>query len=240
MPTLKPMRRLPLQGAHNTRDLGGYPCQGGVTRWKQFLRSATLAYLTDTDIEMLLEYGLTTVIDLRSVDECAQAPSLLIGRKDICTSIVPLMDELDPSKFEGDVPGSMSGLYISVLDNKMPEMKEIFTLLANAPGTALFHCSAGKDRTGIVAMLLLHLAGVQAEDIVADYAITEIYMQGVISRVMDGMEMHQHVLLSRPKSMRRVLQHLQETYGSAEEYLRTIGLNAALLEALRAKLVDPI
>lgn len=236
-----PVRRLPLQGAPNTRDLGGYPCDSGFTRWGQFLRSAGLAALTEQDIAELRDFGLTTVVDLRSAYECQSMPSKLEGHADFEVFNVPLLDQMNSSGFEGDLPGSMSGLYISLLDKNQAEMVEIFTRLANAKGAALFHCTAGKDRTGVVAMLLLNLAGVQDSDIIADYSVTEIYMRNVFSSQLEGHteEIPEYVFRSIPQSMVRVLQHLKETFGNAEQFLQTAGLAQEKIDILKEKMMMP-
>lgn len=236
----KAMRRLPLEGAPNTRDLGGYPCKEGHTRWGRFLRSAGLSELSPADIEYLREFGLTTVVDLRSQYEREHMPSKLEGQAGITVHSVPLLDQVNSTNYEGDLPGTMSGLYISLLDTNRAEMQQIFTCLADAQGVALFHCTAGKDRTGVVAMLLLNLAGVHSRDIVADYAVTEIYMQRVFAtELKQRAEIPQHVLRSLPESMERVLLHLEETYQNAENYLKTIGLPAEKLAALKQKMIQP-
>lgn len=243
MQTPYPMRRLPLAGTKNTRDLGGYPCDGGATRWGVFLRSDNPAALTAADLEALRAFGVTDTIDLRRAEECARSPSLLCGAPGVAAHQLPLVHTLSDGAFEGDVPGSMSGMYIDLLDNRRTQVAQVMEALAEARGTALFHCAVGKDRTGVVAMLLLKLAGVANMDVVADYAVTDIYMREIFdAQVMafQNFDIPDYILRSIPASMERVLAHLEENYGNTGDYLRGCGIPAARLERLREKFIQPL
>ncbi|MDL2324355.1 tyrosine-protein phosphatase [Ruminococcaceae bacterium OttesenSCG-928-A16] len=238
-------RRLPLAGAPNTRDLGGYPCPGGVTRWGQFLRSATTFTMQPKDIETLLAYGVSNAIDLRSEQERVVHPSMLESAEGFTCHHISMLDQMNSSHFEGDLPGSMAGLYISLLDNNAAGFAAIFSVFAGATGGMLFHCTAGKDRTGVTAMLLLKLAGVEDADVIADYAVTDIYMReavvhqiGSLRRNPNAPPMPDYVFRSLPESMERALQHLAKTYGTAENYLLQAGVTAKEIAAVKAKLVQ--
>lgn len=238
----KALRRLPLHGTSNTRDLGGYPCAGGSTRWGSFLRSDNPHGLTEEDLRRLRAYGVSDALDLRSDDECALRPTPLVAANGFVSHHVPLLDNAHSTNYEGDLPGSMSGLYISLLDLAGAEMAKIFRVFAEAEGGVFFHCAVGKDRTGVASMLLLKLAGVSDADVVADYAVSEIYMREFIDVTLMAhpvREIPRYVLRSVPESMWRVLEHLHDSFGSAESYLRHIGLTNAQLNAVRTKLVEP-
>lgn len=233
------LRRLPLEGVRNTRDLGGYPCAGGATRWGVFLRSDVPRQLTPGDIEYLKAYGLTSVVDLRRDDERQVHPSLLANSEGIEVRNLSVNESFNLD-FEGDLPGSMAGLYISMLDRSAPAFVQVMQALADARGTALFHCAVGKDRTGVVAMFLLALAGVAEPDIVADYAVTDIYMRQIFDlqvRALQDEGVPDHVLRSIPASMERTLLHLNETYDGAERYLLDAGLAPQSIAAIREKFV---
>lgn len=242
MKTTNPIRRLPLQGAANVRDLGGYPCEGGSTRWGIFLRSDSPADLTDADCGTLAAYGVTTAVDLRGDDERRDAPSALEGKAEFAAHSVTLCDNLHAVDFQGELPGSMAGLYTWLLDESAGLLAEAVQLLAGAEGAALFHCAAGKDRTGVVAMLLLKLAGVADTDVVADYSLTEIYMREIVENKTQelhrrGIDVPGHVFRSAPKSMRHTLYYLAKNYGTAEDYLRGAGVPLGDLKAIRAKFI---
>lgn len=237
-------RRLPLAGAPNTRDLGGYPCAAGITRWGQFLRSASTFAMQPQDIEALRAYGVTDAIDLRGEEERKVHPSALESAGGFACHHVSMLDSMNSSNFEGDLPGSMAGLYISLMDTNATGFAAIFDIFAGAKGGTLFHCTAGKDRTGVTAMLLLKLAGVDDADVIADYAVTDIYMREVVvhqldslRRMPDAPDIPDYVFKSLPESMERALHHLAETYGTAEEYLLKAGVSAQNLAKIKAKLV---
>ena len=235
------MRRIPLEGTRNTRDLGGYPCPGGATRWGQFLRSDNPAQLTWQDLDTLKNYGLSTVVDLRRYDECERTPSQLDGAPHLDVHNISINNNFDIIDFEGDTPGTMAGLYITLLDDSRAEIAQVMQAMAEAEGCSLFHCAVGKDRTGVIAMLLLKLAGVDDADVIADYAITDIYMNEIFeaqSRVFRDNQLDDYVLRSRPASMERVLRHLHDTYKTAESYLLGCGLSPETVAKLKGKLVD--
>lgn len=169
--------RLPLDGALNVRELGGYPtANGSQTQYHRFLRSDCLNRLSTYDVRFLYDYGVRAVIDLRDASEVADSPDSLLG-SDVAYANIPLLEfnaaeaekvqkHLDENTF------SMEAIYRHILEH-YEGVRACFRFMADAPeGCILFHCAVGKDRTGILAMLLLSLAGVDKWDIVADYVQT--------------------------------------------------------------------
>lgn len=239
----KPLRRLPLSGTQNTRDIGGYPCIGGATRWGVFVRSDNPGTLTKKDLEYLVAYGIRDVVDLRREDETIRMPSSLCNVKGFDVHHISVNEMTQGLDFEGDVPGSMAGLYISILDHSQPEVAKVMRVCIAAKGGVLFHCMVGKDRTGVVAMLLMQLAGVAEADIVADYAVTDVFMREVFDQQLNELDKSkreeiEYRIRSKPASMWRTLRHLQDVYGGAEAYLLKAGLAQSDIEALRAKFVQ--
>lgn len=237
------IRRLPLQGSPNTRDLGGYYCEGGITRWGVFLRSASPQNMTDSDIELLREYGVARAIDLRSEAETLAGPSRLVTAEGFTVHNVPMNDDIHSANFEGDLPGSMSGLYIGLVDNSRKAIQKVFSHMAEAENGLLFHCAVGKDRTGVVSMLLLKLAGVEDADVVADYAVSDVYMREVFDSELkgpDGMRFPPHVLRSKPSSMWRVLEHLESNYGNVTDYLLGCGMTKDQLAEIKNRFVEKL
>lgn len=170
--------RLPLEGAHNVRELGGYPVAGGgQTRYHRFLRSDGLGGLTPADAEFLHAYGVRLVLDLRDPDEVEMNPDVSLG-DDVAMANVPLLDvdisdkEALERRFAAETP-TYEFFYDMVLSKK-PQLARCFRLIAEAPKDCcvLFHCAVGKDRTGILAMLLMALAGCDKWDCVANYVQT--------------------------------------------------------------------
>jgi protein-tyrosine phosphatase len=237
-----------LSGIHNVRDLGGHPLAGGgSTRYGAFLRGDALRGLDSDGLRALLDSGLRTIVDLRSHAEVADGPNPLAGHSDIAYHHIPLYDGLATieAMAEAHPNGFDMGLrYRAAMDSCQPALAETLGLLAQAgEGTALFHCTAGKDRTGVIAALLLGHAGVGAEAVVADYAMTASYGAGLIdvlrqkalARGTDP-DRAERVLASRPETMQATLIWLDQTYGGATSYMQRIGVSSGDCDALRARL----
>ena len=166
-----PLRRLPLAGPVNFRDLGGYAALGGRSlRWRQLYRSDGLATLTETDHRVLVdELGLRTILDLRAAEEVAASVPQGLLDAGLRHVNVPIFDETRQLWREDDGPGfTIAQFYYRMLDLSSDRFVEALRLIAEAPGPIVFHCAAGKDRTGILAAVVLSLLGVSTEDIVAD------------------------------------------------------------------------
>lgn len=242
-------RPLPLRGVRNVRDLGGYPFTRedgttGVTARGRFLRAGTLGGIRRTDISALRTYGLRRVIDVRSNFELKLWPDPFAkrARQGIEYIHIPMLDQLNSSGFGGTLPDRMSNVYRDLLDKDGASLRRVMEAL-DGPGCSLFHCRAGKDRTGVIAMLLLGLAGVDDAHIIADYAVTQHYM----GRGLEAQRMGVSILLRRrvprclfesdPQEMVRTLAYLHKRYGSARRYLEEhAGCSPALLDRLTARL----
>ena len=151
-------RFLTLTGTLNTRDLGGLPVAGGgVTRSGVFYRSDVPMKLSDADLARLAGLGLRTVIDLRQPYELERDPTGLSSRADIDLNLdvhnVEIWGLIEASNNEPDDRYDITALYIAALDHAGPGLAQAVRLLAQSEGALLFHCTAGKDRTGLVAAL---------------------------------------------------------------------------------------
>lgn len=242
-------RPLPLRGVRNVRDLGGYPFtredgSKGVTARGRFLRAGTLGGIRAEDIRALRQYGLRRVIDVRSNFELRLWPDPFARRRrtGIDYIHIPMLDQLNSSGFGGTLPERMSNVYRELLDDDGTSLRRVMEAL-DGPGCSLFHCRAGKDRTGVIAMLLLGLAGVDDAHIVADYAVTQRYM----GRGLEAQRLGVSLLLrkpvprclfeSDPAEMERTLSYLRERYGSARGYLiGHAGCAPELVDRLTARL----
>ena len=237
---MKVYNRLPLSGSNNTREHGGYATSDqGLTNWQQFLRSDDVSHLTAEDIKFIKDYGVKTVIDLRSDYERQQGPYALLAEPDIQCHHLPLGsgNGAQPVLPMSEAPDRQLGLfYIDCLEQSQTTIKEIMETLARSEGVTLFHCAAGKDRTGVISALLLNVAKVDQRDILAHYEITH----GHISQKMVTIQGDFPIELSysKPAYMELMLNHLITTYGNAETYLQQIGLSVADLHQLKAKLVN--
>jgi len=235
-------RRLSLEGAYNTRDIGGYQTiAGGVVQRGRFLRADGLHRLTAQDQDKITAYGIDTIIDLRHDQELAAKRNVFAGSERIAYYNLSLINPAHASLYEIRTLGDM---YVHILDDCGAVLREVFARLAEARGGALFHCAAGKDRTGVVAALLLALAGVEPAQIVGDYAETERNLAPIMAELRADRpsvipeEAYEQYLGSAPIHMEQMLAHLAQRYRDAQAYLYAIGLTMPQLETLQRKLLD--
>lgn len=231
--------RMPLEGAKNVRELGGYPVAiGGKTREREYLRGDTLANLTESDCVRLYEYGVRLVLDLRCRSEWREKGSALLGFRDVVYVSAPLMDDVIEAPSIDDFPESLGIQYIRLLERYKEKIRTIFHCFSGHINKCiLFHCTAGKDRTAVVAMLLLMLAGTPEDFIVADYVKTGEYMRGAMDRRMAelaamGIHYPEHVFRNHPDNIRTVMRHIQEKYGGSAGYLLDCGMQEGSLAQL--------
>lgn len=233
--------RLPLEGAFNTRELGGIPAQNGVTNYFQFLRADSLAFLTKNDIAFLKEFGLKAVIDLRSEDELEMQPNPFNGDSVVTYYNVPFSSGKIADATRADLVQSddfLAEFYLHLLDNAKKQVKDIFEIIAeNKEGVVLFHCSAGKDRTGILAMLLLGLAGVNDYDIAANYQVSYTYLRQTLFFKELSKDALPQLLTSKEDFIYRAYKHLIRQYDTIENYLLHCGVSETTLKTVKDKLV---
>ncbi len=221
-------RMIQLEKMYNTRDLGGYETQSSYyTKTHRFIRAASPALMSEKDREKLYDYGVRIEIDLRGSFEREKAPSRLKGYKDITYFTVDLLSGMNVDVIPKDMREfkSIADLYIMMLEYCKPKIKEVFDIFLNhLDTTILFNCSAGKDRTGVIAALLLDLAGCHDYDIVKDYMESFENIQPMYEVLLSGVgEEQENFLASKPQYMMLFLDHLRENYGSAKTYLLELG-----------------
>ena len=217
----------------NLRDLGGYPLAGRgserFTRWGSLYRGDLPKQVTQADRQRLRELGITTVVDLRSKEEIERKPDPLAQELGIRYLHCPLAgDGRVPAPDE--VPLS----YMEMADGT-GQMAGALRAIAEAPQAVLFHCTAGKDRTGVVAALLFWLAGVSEEDILADYIVSGPYLQQMLRAYCEA---HPGAVICPPQSayMSSFLRLFAQRYGTPRQYLEMLGVDAGkLAEKLRTK-----
>jgi len=223
-----------LEKALNFRDLGGYKSSlGGAVKRGKLYRSDSLANLSQADIDTLLDMNIKTVIDLRTDFEIAQGECRLRNLGGVEYYKISLMDNVHSADFESfrkAMPKSMKELYISLLDNNADKIARVFdTILERSENAVVFNCTAGKDRTGVIAALILDLLGVNRGDIYESYTITETLMETLSQKVREryedktGLVMPRYLFEARRESIEAFTHHLYSKYGGAREYLRTHG-----------------
>lgn len=233
--------RIDLAGAYNMRDLGGYPIAGGgETKRGVFYRADSLHGLAEEDISRLRELGVAVQVDLRSEYETTGNPSRLSVINGFTYHAVAFLDNIHADSFKS-LPNSLSEFYRSLLDNNGDKYALVFRILISERGSCVFNCTAGKDRTGIVAMLLLKLAGVREEAIIADYSVSASNMESLLVRqrqllLQEGIRLPDYLFASEPDDMRVTLQYLRQRYSGAEGYLKFCGLDKKEILCLKNRI----
>ena len=245
-------RHLPWDACFNIRDLGGYPAgPGRRTRWRALLRGDNLCWLEPAGREALIEYGVRTIVDLRHPDEVAREQHPFgsgPARPGEPTYLnLPIGDREDRwLRQRIDAAWTNEEVYRVVFDRARIQIGRIVRAIADAPdGAVLFHCNAGKDRTGMIAALALALAGVPAPTIAHDYALSLPLLTPYYARVVrevptdpEGLARLAERMACRPEAMLATLAHLETEHGGVEAYLETGGVEAAEMERLRDRLVE--
>lgn len=235
-------RLLRLEGACNVRDIGGYETIGGErVRKGRFVRADGLHRLTERDQDHIIAYGVGTVIDLRHAYELEAKRNVFAGSERVVYCNISLVN---PSASGLPSIRTLGDMYVQMLDECGTLLRAVFERMAEAERQGvLFHCAAGKDRTGVVAALLLSLAGVDRDSIVSDYAETEANLAPIMDELRADRpatmpeEMYDRYLGSAPSNMEQMLDHLSAKYGGAEAYLLSIGVSEQHVEALKRKLL---
>jgi protein-tyrosine phosphatase len=238
-------RRLRLTGTFNVRDVGGYRTNdGGVIRFGVFLRGDALHRLDDEARAHLTGLPLRTVVDLREDFEVRRCPDALDG-----TGVTVL--RMPVFKFTGDsfgkAPDDLATLYSHMVDACGPALVEAVAALAE-PGAlpALVHCSAGKDRTGLVTAIVLAVAGVPDEVIAEDYALTSAYLATEFTHAVEqlkastglGQRLNEGALACPPELILAALARMRSGHGSIEGYALAHGMSPERLAALKEALVE--
>jgi protein tyrosine/serine phosphatase len=239
-------RHIALEGAVNFRDLGGYSTdEGRRTRWRVLFRADGLSELTEPDIAVLREIGIRTVIDLRSGDEVEQS-RFDVEAHPVTFHHFPFVETLpDLEEFER-TPGFFPAKYVQMVEEAGTQIVAALTALAE-PGAlpAVFHCTAGKDRTGVLSALVLSLLGVPEETVVADYALSGNAMARLRTKLaakhpesmalIAGADV---VFSADPANMVALFAHVHDRYGSPADYAAAVGVPDDVVAHLRESLLE--
>jgi protein tyrosine/serine phosphatase len=238
-------RTLDWDGCWNVRDLGGLvTADGRYTRRHTLIRSDLLGRLTPQGKQQLLDYGVRTIVDLRSPNEVEEDPSAAFGPVDGAPDYLIVSAETRTPQLMAlfKQAETRAELYRISLDHYAENNVCILRAIAGAAeGGVVFHCHSGKDRTGITAALLLDLAGVDPQAIAADYAETQkrlwpYYEKWVAEHGVDEND-RWLIPITQPQTMLDTLAHLQDKYGGTETYLKQAGMTAEEIERLRVRMV---
>ncbi len=239
-------RMIALEGAVNFRDLGGYAAGGDMrTRWRTLFRADGLGELTEADLSVLRGLGIRTVIDLRSGSELER------GRFDVDAHPVafhhfPFIDELPDAQDFDRRPGLLGSQYLEIVADAGDQILGALEVLASPDALpAVFHCTAGKDRTGVLSAVVLSLLGVDEPTVVTDYALSGAAMQRLREKLIrkypegrETLENIDEVFSADPAQMELLLDHVRERYGSVGAYVEGLGAGPGLVEGLRTALLE--
>lgn len=242
-----PRRVVPLQGASNFRDLGGYAGrEGRPLRWGRVFRSDHLGGLSAQDLQALAGLGLARTMDFRGQAERDAAPYRLEGLAQHSLPIEPTVVQgmqalashpggLTPQA----VAGLMRELYRGLVNDQSHRFAEFFALVLQEDTPLVFHCTAGKDRTGFAAALLLLALGVSRDLVLQDYLLSnELYRPPPLPRRSPEREAAAVLWRVQQDFLEAALQAIDADHGGVDGYLaRRIGLDAAARDVLASRLL---
>ena len=250
---LQRSRDLVWDGLLNVRDLGGHPTEdGSQTRYGSIIRADSVRQLSDQGWAALVDYGVKTIVDLRTNDELAADPPAELPAEVLH---IPFFEtdtddwkdveaRLDAAaRSAPDVPTATREVYLIFLEHFGHNVAAAIRAVADAPeGGVVIHCAGGKDRTGLLTALLLHVAGVGIEEIAADYALSEDRLRPrheqwfAEAESEEELERLKRIAQTPAASMTGVFAELERRHGGIEGYLREAGVSEAELERARARL----
>lgn len=256
-----PDRLVDLGAVHNFRDLGGYPtADGRHVRWRRLFRADGLDRLTAADVELLRPISLRSVIDLRSAGEIHERGRFPVDAYPVAFHHLAVIDSTrntdndearslfmeaadDPTR----VVEFLTKAYQHMLERGGDKLAEGLRILAGPDALpAVFHCAAGKDRTGLMAGILLSGLGVPDEQVIADYALSA----GAFARTRAWADVNKPELVTwmdsvptplqgaHPDAMRGVLDHFAAEYGGARGFVAQYGVTDDVWDRLAETLLQ--
>jgi len=240
------VRLLPIEGTYNLREVGGYRAGHTTVRSGKLYRSDALNGLTESGRHALADLGIRRIVDLRTEEEVTAGPTRLDADVEIVHAPIFTASHR-PVELAGD-DVTLAAVYDVMVDGHGRQLTDAVRLIASAgDGAVLVHCTAGKDRTGLVVALALLAAGVDREEVVADYAQTSANLSGEwAARMLDTMRgaggpvspaMQEIVTASPASELTRVISRWDSEWGSPADYLRAHGITDEELTALSAMLL---
>jgi protein-tyrosine phosphatase len=250
----KRLRRAPLVGATNFRDLGGYEAADGrKVKWRRLFRSNSLAALTDEDLQYVAALNINLICDLRRDEERIEAPTRLPkGNTPPVVHLAIGPDRKDSKLYEylwrgeateTEMRAVMRGVYRDFAITFAPQSAEFMRRVARSDHLPLlFHCSAGKDRTGFAAALVLEALGVSREAIIGDYVLTNRYLNRNLPEKYPDLkspELFHTMMAADPDYLLAAYDAVDEVFGSFDRYLSEgLRFSAGTREELRLLLLE--
>jgi protein-tyrosine phosphatase len=243
-----------IEGAVNFRDLGGLPAQGGVVRRGLVYRSGMTHHISESGLRHLgQELGVRTVVDLRSRQEVEnglatwEVAGITHHHIPVLQNTTASIEEISRRFAEmASASFDWTDMYVRMLEDGAPAFRRFFELIDEDESLPIvFHCSGGRDRTGVTAALLLATLGVEDEVIAMDYALTGALLRPHLDRFAATSERMRlsrdemaRMLETKEEAMLRFLEITEEQYGSAAGYLESIGVEHETVAGVRRRLVE--
>jgi protein tyrosine/serine phosphatase len=241
-------RLVPFTGVLNFRDLGGYETEDGRhTRWGRLFRSDAMHDLTEEDLEVFRGLGIACVVDLRSVSEVERTGRGLLAHEPLHFVNSPVLTTLQSDESRRDIDeGYMARRYLEYLEMGAEAFVQVVAEMTNPDNYPLvFNCFLGKDRTGVVAALVLSCLGVTRSSVVEDYALTAprvalIVQKLLLDPLLRAEVAHDNPLLlgAREATMSSFLSEVDARFGGPVAWARHAGVSADSIERLRDLLLD--
>ena len=221
-----------LETTLNTRDLGDYKTRDGIELQKdKFIRSDRQAYPSEKDLEYLKNHKITTIIDMRTPDDCLDKPSAFLKLGDFSYYNYPIQEGSQVPESVEAVPES----YMKIASS--PALKDIFNKMAEVETGVMYNCAAGKDRTGVVTAIILMLCDVKEEDIIYDYMLTKEYNKERFKMAaIHHPDLDINIIIPRESYIRDFMRLFIKKYGSVEGYFESIGVSKENVERIKKKL----
>lgn len=240
-------RLVPLEGCFNFRDLGGYPTRDGRrVRWGRLFRSDALHFMTEADAHHVRqEIGIRAVVDLRSRFEVEADGLGPLPGEPVSHHHVPLLED-EETREPRDAPWNLGERYFEVLRSATRPIGRALSVLARTREPAVFHCAAGKDRTGVLAAVVLGVLGVDDAHIADDYAFTARGLGRILARLGET-ESYRTIIAELPaeghraeaRTMATLLERVRGHYGSMREYALCAGVGEESLARLERRMLEP-
>ena len=239
-------RYVVLDGCYNFRDLGGYRADDGRrVRPGLTFRSDALHHLSEADVAHLRDaLRVGAIIDVRSASELRMEPRSPLARPPVRYHHVPLFPETTERERQ-ELPATLGDRYLQILDFAAAPLAQVVQLIASSAEPLVFHCAAGKDRTGIISALLLSLLGVDEEQVIEDYVATSRNLGRIIARLRESpsyetifTELPPETLHAEAETMRSMLEAARQRHGSMRGYAHGIGISDATIAQLEERLLE--
>jgi protein-tyrosine phosphatase len=244
-------RRLPLQGAVNFRDLGGYRARDGRhVRWGRIFRSDSLAELSDADVDVVAALGLRAICDLRADSERTHKPNRVLRGDPVAVNAIGFMPHRGDALLADTRLGAISAaeielrvreIYRRFVTDQAQTYSRLLHLIEAGPLPLLVHCTSGRDRTGFASAVILMALGVPREVIAQDYALSNQYRRDLTFQIGGAVSAEVMMALTQahPDYLAAAFAAIDQVWGSDPAYLRQgLGLSDDRRRALQEQLLE--